>query len=72
MEVFRKEHKGTVYRIYNDGTIYCPIYCIEYLVTYDYDGDKFECWKPAYEPKNILFTSLENAKNVLNALLDNI
>ena len=66
MEVFRQISKDeTTYRIVDDGNFYLHIYSIEYLQIYD----DVEVWKPAFEPKNKLFTDLEEARKVLDDLL---
>ena len=66
MEVFRQISKdGTTYRIVDDGNFFMHIYSIEYLQIYE----DCEVWKPVYEPKNKLFTSLEECRNEFDKLI---
>ena len=70
MEVLRKESKsGKVFRIYDNNPT-CHIYEIEFLTIYkNEDGSPFYCWKPAFEPKNKLFSDLDKAKAEFEKLL---
>lgn len=70
MEVLKKESKsGRIYRIYKEVAAW-DLYVIEFLKTGKCaDGSEFRAWFPAYEPKNKVFDSFENAKIAFDAFL---
>ena len=71
MEILRRTSKsGKVFRIY-DNCISSHIYEIEFKkVYYTESGSECVCWFPAFEPKNKLFTNLDDAKEELEKLLE--
>ena len=72
MEIARKTSKsGIVYRIWEDRCVGFSMYTIEFLKTYHYDdGTPCECWCPAYDPKNRIFTQIQEARNAFEGFLE--
>ena len=70
MEIAKKQSKsGKTYRIYKEVPVW-DLYVIEYLKTgKTKDGTDFRAWLPAYEPKNVVFDSLQNASIAFQAFL---
>lgn len=71
MEVLKRTSKsGKVYRILKMVPAW-DLYLIEYAKNYtNNDGEKTLVWFPAYEPKNEVFTSLNECKIALKAFLE--
>ena len=70
MEIIKKESKsGKVFRIYKEVSAW-DMYVIEWLtVGKCEDGSDYRFWSPAYEPKNKIFTDLNEAYTAFNAFL---
>lgn len=65
MEILRKQSKsGELYRIYKEDSIY-DMFVIEKR------KEKFGCCFPAYEPKQKVFTTIKQAENAFNEIIDN-
>lgn len=72
MEIARKTAKsGKVYRIWEDSGVF-SMYTIEFLKMYHYnDGTSCNCWMPAYEPKQKIFTSITDVRQAFEDFLNN-